>query len=1634
MSVGSLDFQDFLPRQDDPVLTHVTTTSTHLPPPPPLHILPLPTPTTAPNTSPLSTTRTRVESTTHRTQPTTLRRSGRILSRDTQRAIIRHKNTERERERELLRVAQHELVEAQRFARKRRRLEKAHSKERARLRRAEAGRKRKQADDLARRLHLNPITNTLHRFLNPPTNPNRPSSIPTQVNRSGHSGPNNPPPLPPSPPSPPPPNPRHNVEPNPNPSLLPSPKIVTINVAGFSIDQTGAARGRFEKVVKLIKHLLTHNDIVIVQETHHRCDDSLFSLHTKFEGVHISGSPMHPDEGSGGVAIFSAQSIQSHYLIHPSTPPGGTGRIISNLYIPKVNSLTSHRPFQVTNFYLQSGTNPSSINKKIKQINLLAQLPTYPHTHEFMGGDRNFTIYPDDRSSHSPQQVGSPRVLAAWDLLQRTRNLQEIAQPTHTFYRRGEDNQGNVTVSSSKLDVFLTSYSPADSAILTPTSQVAPSVPYTITSYPRTGTATFTSLIPSRSDPSGHAAHITDHAPLRLTFTDPLTSHHTPGTTLPLWALQHHSFPQTFFSLAEDPTASPPASGGWNELARGNDLICKAAKAVVAAHRTEKITTKTGLLEIALRTYRTATNPLSTYQDIQNTANSGGQYPELQILLPHLDTPSRDTSALKTFIDKQIASIATNNTHTDGFTANERPLSQVERLAKAFPKLKARVGSLIEDGRAATTDPQGLTNITHRYWSKHWQSRPLSSRPSRLFRKYAKKITSPPLPITLDAITKIISNTTHSAAGPNNIPFVAYRRLVDFFAPIFLKLTTELMNGTPPPPSFNSGILHLIPKTGTGWIDDTRPIVVSNADNRIIANIIRWSISPSLAGIIDPAQQGFLPGRHMDTLLEFFNESFYKALEEDEGYSMLLFDFAKAFDSCHHSALFQLIKAVGLPETHINAIKGLFSNAHCLTNFKGAPPKQIFFHSGIKQGCPLSPLLFVLLMDVLHSMVKDSCPELDFKLYADDTAAGQADLHTFIPQLRTIFKKFERHTGLTLNLTKTILVSTLPPGRRGPLLTALAQANWTDVTVKESAPYLGLPIGRKVEVGDAFRGAITKFRRRIHRYHNQNLTLAKRILSVNVFLLPVFSFAHQFFNWPSNMKKAMLSDLDGYLRRFNSIKTDHLSTPTSHFGLPTPLKDLGLLNLATLAHKADPGDWLHPGTTWSMRIKVQRSIAIAFIAQNFHLNPVDFVGKPGSLIYKAIQDSEVYKIHWSNAYTNRKLDAWNTPIADRVHLKDNYNSLPKWVPAYAKTHFILTVYNALPSSRRLRYLWDRVTEDSPSPHIAPFLPCFLCGYGEDSAQHLYWECFVVRRSLSQLFDALGLPTTLDLPGHPTFRQTTTLEIPGLDTKIAGIICLLNFSTWNQRNCRARGSLSHHHQTIQTAIVNDTVDRLTKHAGSIMTDAQLPGNTLPAEVKSAAKKNTRSFGSSGSRSSEQSAAAKLMVESLLLSTNPDSVQLWTDGSSLGNPGPSGSGVFILRPDGSSTSISFFLGKSTNQVGELFAVLAGLQFIGPVARSADLNIYTDSKYTKNTGEGTWFPRKNTILASRLRAKLRSLSCNFNFIWVPAHSGVPQNETVDQLAKDGADFCAPFNHTINLIDCINNHLIPDLICHISHTPPGP
>ncbi|MDB5144285.1 MAG: rnhA [Mucilaginibacter sp.] len=130
-----------------------------------------------------------------------------------------------------------------------------------------------------------------------------------------------------------------------------------------------------------------------------------------------------------------------------------------------------------------------------------------------------------------------------------------------------------------------------------------------------------------------------------------------------------------------------------------------------------------------------------------------------------------------------------------------------------------------------------------------------------------------------------------------------------------------------------------------------------------------------------------------------------------------------------------------------------------------------------------------------------------------------------------------------------------------------------------------------------------------------------------------------------------------------------------------------------------------------------------------------------------------------------------------------------------------------------------------------------------------------------------------------------------------------------------------------------------------------------------------------------------------------IEIFTDGSSSGNPGPGGYGV-ILRSGKHYKELSAGYRKTTNNRMELMAVIKGLEAIKSLNQS--VTIYSDSKYVIDAIEKRWVygwvqkgfkDKKNKDLWLRY-LELSKLH-NIKFIWVRGHAGHPENERCDVLA---------------------------------------
>jgi len=123
-------------------------------------------------------------------------------------------------------------------------------------------------------------------------------------------------------------------------------------------------------------------------------------------------------------------------------------------------------------------------------------------------------------------------------------------------------------------------------------------------------------------------------------------------------------------------------------------------------------------------------------------------------------------------------------------------------------------------------------------------------------------------------------------------------------------------------------------------------------------------------------------------------------------------------------------------------------------------------------------------------------------------------------------------------------------------------------------------------------------------------------------------------------------------------------------------------------------------------------------------------------------------------------------------------------------------------------------------------------------------------------------------------------------------------------------------------------------------------------------------------------------------NSKTVHIYTDGSCLGNPGPGGYGI-VMEYGSHHKEMSQGYKLTTNNRMEMMATIVALKAL---KRSCDIVLSTDSQYVAAKK-----PVKNQDLWVQLDEQVRNHKIKWQ--WVKGHSGHPQNERCDELARDAA-----------------------------------
>ena len=174
---------------------------------------------------------------------------------------------------------------------------------------------------------------------------------------------------------------------------------------------------------------------------------------------------------------------------------------------------------------------------------------------------------------------------------------------------------------------------------------------------------------------------------------------------------------------------------------------------------------------------------------------------------------------------------------------------------------------------------------------------------------------------------------------------------------------------------------------------DTRPLSIVNTDNRLLASAVRIVFEPILAAWISPWQRGFLKGRSMTAnILDIELHSRLMGYANKQA-SMIFFAFKAAFPNIFHAFMWKVLDWIGLPAEYLRFIRALYQGNVQRVRMHTYFSEGFTARCGVRQGCPISPLIFATVVDILLRRLVRRYEGIVLRAFADDIGIVAPRLH-----------------------------------------------------------------------------------------------------------------------------------------------------------------------------------------------------------------------------------------------------------------------------------------------------------------------------------------------------------------------------------------------------------------------------------------------------------------------------------------------------------------------------------------------------------------------------------------------------------------------------------------------------------------
>ncbi|GJW06190.1 RNA-directed DNA polymerase, eukaryota, reverse transcriptase zinc-binding domain protein [Tanacetum coccineum] len=371
-----------------------------------------------------------------------------------------------------------------------------------------------------------------------------------------------------------------------------------------------------------------------------------------------------------------------------------------------------------------------------------------------------------------------------------------------------------------------------------------------------------------------------------------------------------------------------------------------------------------------------------------------------------------------------------------------------------------------------------------------------------------------------EIINAVYDCGSQKAPGQDGFSFLFVKKYWDIMKIDIQNFVVRFFSSSSFPPGTNSSSFTLIPKVfNPFYIKEFRPISLIGFQYKIVAKILANRLSKVMDSIISQEQSAFISGRQildgpliLSEVIEWYKKK-----------KMLLFkvDFKKAFDSVSWRFFDHVMDRLGFSSTWRKWIMAGLKSSRASILVNGSPTLEFSLKRGLRQGDPLSPFLFIIVMEGFHIALKDGLTanlfqgvkigsseiRLSHLFYANDVIIlsewNQYDMDNIIRILNVFFLA----SGLKINISMSNLYGVEVSSNDIESMSACTGCSASNLPFS----YLGFPIGSNMNRISNWNSLIDRFKNRLSGWKANmlssggRLTLIKSVLgSLGIYYFSIF--------------------------------------------------------------------------------------------------------------------------------------------------------------------------------------------------------------------------------------------------------------------------------------------------------------------------------------------------------------------------------------------------------------------------------------------------------------------------------------------------------------------------------------------------